>query len=210
MLKVGLTGGYATGKSHVGETLVSLGCHLIQADELGHQVLLPGGAAYDAVVREFGGGILESNGEIDRRRLAAEVFGEPERLERLSRLVHPPVIEMEERQAAEIAAKDPHAIVIVEAAILIETGSHRRFDKLILVVCDERQQIERAMRRDNLSEQAVRDRLARQMPLSEKRKYADYIVDTSGSREDTFEQTRRVYESLRPLARDRPRSPSPS
>ena len=123
MLKVGLTGGLACGKSFVGEALAALGCHLIQADELGHAVLLPGGDAYDAVVREFGPGILNDEGKIDRSRLAAEVFGKPDRLAALNALVHPPVIRREEEMMAQIAARDPHGIAVVEAAILIETGS---------------------------------------------------------------------------------------
>ncbi len=199
MLRVGLTGGLASGKSFVGHTLAGLGCHLIQADELGHQVLARGGAAYEAVLREFGNGILSESGEIDRRRLAADVFGKPERLEALNKLVHPPVIHREEELYAEAVRKDPSGIVVVEAAILIETGSYKRFDRLILVVCTEEQQIERAMKRDGMTREEAEARLKRQMPLSEKREFADYIVDTSGTKESTIEQTRLIYESLRSI-----------
>ena len=201
MLKVGLTGGLASGKSFVGEALAALGCHLIQADELGHAVLLPGGAAYDAVVREFGPGILNSEGKIERSRLAAEAFGKPERLAALSALVHPPVIRLEEEMMAEIAARDPHGIAVVEAAILIETGSWRRFDRIILVVCHESQQIERAMRRDGADREQIEARIRRQMPLEEKQKYAGYVINTSGDKEDTLQQTRAVYEDLRRLVK---------
>ncbi|MFB3829186.1 MAG: dephospho-CoA kinase [Bryobacteraceae bacterium] len=201
MLKVGLTGGLASGKSFVGEALAGMGCRLIQADALGHEVLLPGGEAYDGVVREFGQGILDADGRIDRRKLAAEVFGRPERLDRLNALVHPPVIRREEAMAARFAARDPRAIVVVEAAILIETGSYRRFDKLVLVVCDEEQQISRSIQRDGASREQVLERLRRQMPLSLKRKYADYVIDTSGTKEDTLRQTREVYEQLRSIAK---------
>lgn len=197
MLRVGLTGGFATGKSHVAATLESFGCYIVKADELGHRVLSRGGPAYNAVVTEFGGGILEESGEINRRKLADQVFHDPDRLQLLNNLVHPSVIALEERRIEEIRAKDPEAIVVVEAAILIETGSHLRFDKLILVICSEAAQIERAMRRDNLTEEQVRARIARQMPLEEKRKYADYVIDTSGSREDTYAQSLAVYQSLR-------------
>ena len=197
MLKVGLTGGLACGKSFVGECLTELGCRLIQADELGHQALLPGGAAYDAVVREFGPGILRAGGEIDRKQLAAEVFDRPERLRALNALVHPPVVRQEEELMRRFAAEDPQAIVVVEAAILIETGSYQRFDRLILVTCDECQQLERAMRRDAASEAEVLARLRRQMPLAEKRRFADFVIDTSGSKEDTLRQTRAVFEALR-------------
>ena len=201
MLKVGLTGGLACGKSFVGEALAALGCHLIQADELGHAVLLPGGAAYDAVVREFGPGILNNEGKIERSRLAEEVFGNPGRLAALNALVHPPVIRLEEEMMAQIAARDPHGIAVVEAAILIETGSWQRFDRIILVVCHEWQQIERAMRRDGADREQIEARIRRQMPLSEKQKYANYVIDTSGGKEDTLQQTRAVYEDLRRLAK---------
>jgi dephospho-CoA kinase len=197
MLKVGLTGGLACGKSFVGEALAGLGCFLIQADELGHQVLAPGGEAYDNVVQEFGGDILMQNGQIDRRALAARVFGAPERLARLNALVHPPVVRREDRLMAEFAAREPHGIVVVEAAILIETGSYERFDRIILVTCTEEQQRERAMRRQGALEQDVTARLSRQMTLDQKRKFADFVIDTSGEKEDTLRQTRAVYEALR-------------
>jgi dephospho-CoA kinase len=197
MLKVGLTGGLATGKSFVGAALAEMGCHLIKADDLGHQALLPGGEAYDGVVREFGAAILNPDGTIDRKRLAAEVFGNPERLAALTRLVHPPVIRREEEFMAKIAAREPSAIAVVEAAILIETGSYKRFDTIILAVCGEQQQVERAVLRDGADPEEVRVRIRRQMPLDEKRKYARYIIDTSGSKEDTLRQTRAVYNLLR-------------
>jgi dephospho-CoA kinase len=198
MLRVGLTGGLATGKSFVGEALVSLGCHLIRSDDLGHQVLQPGGAAYEGVVREFGSDILEEGGAIDRRKLAGKVFGNPERLAVLNRLVHPAVISLQDEWFARISADDPQGIAVVEAAILIETGSYKRFDKLILTTCQAEQQIERAMRRGLTREEALA-RVSRQMPLEEKRKYADYVIDTSGRKGNTLEQTREVYRSLRSL-----------
>jgi dephospho-CoA kinase len=197
MLKVGLTGGLASGKSFVGQALADLGCHWLQADELGHQVLLPGGEAYDAVVREFGPGILDEQRRIDRRRLAGEVFSRPERLAELNRLVHPPVIRREEEWMARVAAEDPRAIAVVEAAILIETGSHQRFDRLVVAACPREQQIERAMKRDGISREEAEARLERQMPLEEKRKLADFVVDTSGSKQETLQQAGSVYQALR-------------
>jgi dephospho-CoA kinase len=197
VLKVGLTGGLACGKSFVGEALAGWGCHLLQADELGHSVLARGGEAYASVVHEFGAGILGTDGEIDRRALAAQVFGNEERLARLNGLVHPPVMRREEEWLAQVAAADPNAIAVVEAAILIETGSYKRFDKLILVACDEAQQVQRAIKRDSLAREDVLARIRRQMPLTEKRRYADFVIDTSGSKEETLRQTRAVYESLR-------------
>ncbi len=197
MLKVGLTGGLACGKTFVGEALAALGCHVLQADQLGHSVLLPGGEAYAPVVREFGPGILAANGEIDRRALAEQVFGSAERLALLNSLVHPPVLRQEEAWLERVATSDPRAIAVIEAAILIEIGIQQRFDKLIVAVCEEEQQIERSMKRDGVAREQVQARLSRQMPLYEKRKFADFIVDTSGTKEETLRQTRAVYESLR-------------
>ena len=197
MIRAGLTGGLACGKSFVGSVLEELGCHVIRADDLGHQVLSPGGEAYGAVVEQFGPGILDSAGLIDRKRLAAEVFGNAARLAVLNSIVHPAVIRREEQFIAEIAAREPDAIAVVEAAILIETGSYQRFDCLILVVCTEEQQAQRAMHRDGATREQVEARIRSQMPLAEKRKYADYVIDTSGPKQDTIEQTRRVYEALR-------------
>jgi dephospho-CoA kinase len=197
MLRVGLTGGLATGKSFVGQALADLSCHLIKADELGHEVLLPGCEAYDGVIREFGKSVLHPDRTIDRRRLAAEVFDRPDRLAVLNSLVHPPVIRREQDMVTEIVVRDPGAVVVTEAAILIETGNYKRFDKLVLVVCDEEQQWERAVSRDGADHEEVLSRIRRQMPLEEKRKFADYVIDTSGSQEETLRQTREVYNSLR-------------
>jgi dephospho-CoA kinase len=197
MLKVGLTGGLACGKSFVGEILRGCGCLLIRADELGHAVLAPGGEAYDDVVREFGSEILDGAGRIDRRALADLVFRAPARLAALNRLVHPRVFDEEDRLIAEFAAREPAGIAIVEAAILIETGNHHRYDRIVLVTCREDQQMERALRRQGSSESDVSARLSRQMTLEEKRKYADFVIDTSGEKEDTVRQTHAVFEELR-------------
>jgi dephospho-CoA kinase len=197
MLKVGLTGGLACGKSFVGEALASYGCLLIQADDLGHQVLAPGGEAYHDVIQEFGGDIVMSDGQIDRHILASRVFGNPDRLARLNGIVHPYVVSREERLIADFAGRDPHGIAVVEAAILIETGSYKRFDRLILVTCSDEQQRERALRREGAVDADVRARLDRQMPVAGKRKFADFVIDTSGDKEDTLRQTHAVYLELR-------------
>jgi dephospho-CoA kinase len=199
MLRVGLTGGLASGKSFVGKTLAGLGCHLVKADELGHAVLMPGGGAYQSVVREFGVEILNRDGVIDRKKLAAGVFDYPERLQWLNSIVHPLVIGLEEKLVAEAEARDPNGIAVVEAAILVETGSYKRFEKMILAVCGDEEQIVRAMRRDKMTRAEAMARLRRQMPLEEKRKYADYVVDTSGSKENTARQTRLIFDQLRSL-----------
>ena len=198
MLRVGLTGGLASGKSFVGQALARLGCHLVQADELGHEALLPAGAAYEGVIREFGKEILDADGTINRQKLAAEVFGKPERLRVLNGLVHPPVIRREEELLHQIEARDPEGIAVMEAAILIETGSYERFDKIVLAVCSHEQQIARAMER-GLTRDEVVARLDRQMPLEEKRNFADYVVDTSGTKEETLRQVSEVYRHLRSI-----------
>ena len=200
MLRVGLTGGLASGKSFVGHALAGLGCHLIEADELGHQVLLPGGEAYDAVVNEFGEEILDEDRHIIRRKLGALVWGKPERLAKLHSFVHPPVIARQKGIIEEVGRRDPAAIVVVEAAILVETGSYRRFDRLIVVVCTFEQQMERAMKRGAYSKEEVLARLSRQLPLEEKVRVADYVIDTSGTKDNTIEQVRTVYNSLRSLS----------
>ena len=197
MLKVGLTGGLASGKSFVGEALAGYGCLLIQSDEIGHAVMAPGAEAYQLVVQEFGREILTGDGTIDRTALAARVFSHPERLARLNALVHPAVFQREDALLNAFGAAHPDGIAVVEAAILIETGSYSRFAKLILVTCTVDQQVERALRREGALESDIRARISRQMPLSRKRKYADFVIDTSGEKEDTLRQTRAVYDVLR-------------
>jgi dephospho-CoA kinase len=198
-LKVGLTGGLASGKTYVSEELERLGCLVVHADLLGHAVLLPGGEAYEATVREFGGGILNDDGTINRRLLATEAFGHPERLDRLNSFVHPPVRDQTQRALTEFFARDPRGIAVVEAAILIEMGSWRNYDKLIVAVCTQEQQIERAMKRDGVTREEAMARLARQMPLAEKVRYADYVIDTSRAKEHAVAQTREIYQKLRSL-----------
>jgi len=201
MLRVGLTGGLACGKTFVAQTLSELGCHIIQADELGHAVLLPDGEAYRPVLAEFGDGVLDGRGFIDRRKLAASVFDDPEKLKKLSSIVHPAVARRQEQMVDELGKSDPAGIAVVEAAILVETGSYTRFDRLIVVACTERQQVERAMHRASYTREEVLARLSRQLPLEEKKRVAHYIIDTSGTKEHTVEQTRKVYQSLRSLSK---------
>jgi len=199
MLRVGLTGGLASGKSFVGRALADLGCFLIQADLLGRQVLEQGGETYEQVVKTFGNQILDPDGKINRRRLAKIVFSDPEQLAKLNALVHPRVKERERDLADEFAREHPDGIAVTEAAILVETGSYRDYDRLIVAFCRPEQQIERSMERDGVSREEVLNRLSRQMPLEEKVKHADFIIDTSGSKENTLQQVRTVYEALRKL-----------
>jgi dephospho-CoA kinase len=194
-----LTGGLACGKTFVGRSLADLGCYLIEADKLGHQVMIPGGEAYAAIVREFGPGILDAEGRISRRKLSGIVWTNPERLEKLNSLVHPPVQEREEKLMADIARADPDAIAVVEAAILVETGRYKSFDRLIVVTCTPEHQMERALERGSYNKEEILARLSRQSPLEEKVRVADYVIDTSGSKEATLEQVRKVYGALRSL-----------
>lgn len=199
MLRVALTGGLASGKSFVGKTLQSLGCCLVQADVLGHEVLMPGAEAYATVVSHFGSAILNAEGFIERRKLAAEVFGNTARLSLLNSLVHPPVRERTERILREFEEREAKGIAVVEAAIHIETGGYRNFARLILAFCRPEQQMERAMERDGATREEVEARLSRQMPLAEKRKFAHFVIDTSGTKDETVRQTREVYLQLRRL-----------
>jgi dephospho-CoA kinase len=199
VIRVGLTGGLASGKSFVGHALADLGCYLIEADKLGHEVMMPGAEAYDAIVREFGPGILGNDGRISRRKLSGIVWPNPERLAKLNSLVHPPVQKREEDRMAEIACADPGAIVVVEAAILVETGRYKSFDRLIVVTCAAEQQVERALERGTYNKDEILARIARQLPLEDKLKVADYVIDTSGEKAATLEQVRKVYGSLRSL-----------
>lgn len=199
MLRVGLTGGLATGKSFVAAALAELGCFLIQADQLGHKVMAKGAEAYQSIVDEFGSVILNETGEIDRRNLGAIVFENPNLLAKLNAIVHPAVRARGRELEASFQQREPRGIIVYEAAILVEAGSFRDYDRLIVASCTEEQQVERAILRDHLTREEVLNRLRRQMPLEEKVKYADYVIDTSGTKEHTLDQTRTLYASLRRL-----------
>ena len=200
MLKVGLTGGYATGKTSVAQELERLGCHLILADQLGHTALKPDGAAYGPTVELFGREIVSQDGTIDRKKLAAIVFNEPERLAQLNAIVHPAVFQLEGQMLAEFERRDPRGIAVLEAAILVETGRYEHCDKLIVTACDQETQIARGMKRDGISRDEVLARLSRQLSLEEKKRYADFVIDTSGSKEETGKQVQQVHGVLREMA----------
>lgn len=204
MLIVGLTGGMACGKTHVARELGRLGCYILEADEIGHEVMRPGNAACSRIVDAFGREILDGDGAINRAALAARVFGKPAELERLNAIVHPAVHEEEARRIQEIAAKDPHAIIVHVAAILIESGAYKSVDKIIVVTCTREQQIERALHRARVlnkgagaDEAAIVARLDSQMPLEKKKAFADYLIDASGTEDETLRQTRRIWEDLK-------------
>lgn len=199
MIQVGLTGGLATGKSFVGQELQRLGCHLLKADELGHKLLEKDGPCYEPVLAAFGRAILDAADNIERKRLAMVVFNEGGALEKLNSIIHPAVFAYEADWLKSVAEQEGQAIAIVEAAILIETGSYKNFDKLIVTWCPEEVMIERAISRAGWSREETLRRIAKQMPAAEKKSYADYVIDTSGTLESTLEQTRAVYAALRSL-----------
>lgn len=210
MLRVGLTGGIASGKSVVGEMFVALGAHLVQADRIAHQLMLPGQAVYNEVVRHFGGGILNPDLSVNRAKLAEAAFGSaespasPSRVQELNRIVHPAVIRSQDEWMEEMGRQDPHAIAIVEAALILEAGAAKRFDRLIVVTCSEEQRIARFAARQKITLEAARKEVARrmaaQLPEAEKIKAADYVIDNSGSLEQTREQVEQVWKKLRAQA----------
>jgi dephospho-CoA kinase len=209
MLKVGLTGGIASGKSAVGEMLVALGAHLVQADRIAHSLMQPGEAVYNEVVRHFGREILDPDGTVNRAKLAEAAFGPadaPEgqratRIAELNRIVHPVVIRSQDAWMEEMGRRDPHAVVIVEAALILEAGAKDHFDRLVVVTCNAEQRAERFAARQKIDLEAARKeverRMAAQLPDEEKIKVADYVIDNSGSIERTREQAGQVWEKLR-------------
>jgi dephospho-CoA kinase len=200
LLKVGLTGGIAAGKSSVGEIFVALGAHLIQADAIAHQLMQPGQPVYQEVVRHFGPGILDTDGRINRARLAESAFGKPSRIAELNQIVHPPVIRRHDEWMEEMGRQDPHAIAIVEAALILEAGLVKHFDRIIVVTCRPEQRVERWAHRVHVdietARQEVARRMAAQLPDEEKIKVADYVIDNSGSLDATRQQVKLVYAEL--------------
>jgi dephospho-CoA kinase len=197
MLRVGLTGGIATGKSTAGAMFVQLGCHMIDSDQITHQLLDPGQAVHVAVVNEFGKRILAPDGTIDRRILGEIVFKDPGARAKLNSLVHPAVIQRQQQWLKQVEAQDSQSIAIVDAALMIEAGTYRNYDKIIVVTCRPEIQKQRLNARSKLSEAEIEARIRAQMPMEEKVKYADFVIDSSGPIEETLEQVRRVYEQLR-------------
>ena len=197
MLKVGLTGSIAVGKSYVLSVFGELGCETFDADKIAHAMMEPGRPAHQDIVREFGKEVLADDGSVDRAKLGAIVFADEARRKRLNEIVHPRVIEEQNRLLAEVEARNPDGIVIVDAALMIESGGYKRFDKLIVVFCDRETQVERLMRRNSITREDAERRIAAQMSSEEKRRYADYEIDTSGPFEETRKQVVEVYDDLR-------------
>ena len=207
MLRLGLTGGIASGKSVVGEVFVKLGTHLIQADSIAHWLMEPGRPVYEQIIHAFGRDILNPDSTINRPKLAEAAFGSSDgssspRVQELNAIVHPAVVRYENEWMEDIGARDPKAIAIVEAALILEAHTADRFDHLIVVTCNPEQRVERFARRHNISEDAARAeverRMAAQLPDAEKIKAADFVIDNSGSLDSTQRQVEAVYSSLRP------------
>ncbi len=199
MLRVGLTGGVACGKSTIAAMLVKRGAHFLSADALAHQVYAPGMITYDEVVRHFGREILNEDGTVNRARLANIVF--PDRIGELNAIVHPEVVRRQNAWMDEVERLDPHGIAVVEAALLIEAGAHKDFDKVIVVTCDFPHKIEHFAQRANVSPEAARlevqRRSAAQFTDQEKARHADYVIDNSSSIEDTEQQLNKIWAVLR-------------
>ena len=200
MLRVGLTGSIAVGKSFVSSLLAELGCHVLDADRTAREVVAPGSVGLRRVVEAFGPGILGSDGALDRARLGGIVFADESRRQLLNSILHPLIIAAQDEWLREREREDPAGVAVIDAALMIETGSFRRFDKLIVVHCRGDVQLERLMRRDSLSREEAGRRVAAQMQQAEKMSHADFLIDTSGTREETRAQTINVYERLRRLA----------
>jgi len=204
MLKVGLTGGIASGKSVVGEMLVAMGAHLIRADEISHQLMRPGCVVYDKVVAQFGREILNSDGTVNRARLAEAAFGTAvggaSRVKELNEIVHPEVVRRQDEWMEEVGRADPWAVAIVEAALILEAGAGEHFDRLIVVTCNEEQRSVRFAARHKIALEAARKEVARrmaaQLPEEEKVKVADFVIDNSGSIEHTQAQVREMWRRL--------------
>lgn len=196
MLKVGLTGSIAVGKSFVLGVLAELGCRILDADATAREVVAPGTPGLNAVLGAFGSEILGKDGALDRARLGAIVFSDESKRRLLNSILHPFIIAAQDDQIRRWETEDSRRIAVVDAALMIESGGHRRFDKLIVVHCRPEVQLERLISRDGLSPQEAERRIAAQMSQEEKMKHADFLIDTSEGFESARAQTEAVFRQL--------------
>jgi len=196
MLRVGLTGSIGVGKSFVASVFVELGCHVLDADQTAREVVMPGTPGLNALTEAFGEEILNADGTLDRKRLGALIFADQSKREQLNFILHPFIIARQDEILNAWEAEDPDGIGIVDAALMIESGGYKRFDKLIVVHCRPDVQLERLMLRDKLSRDEALRRINSQMPQEEKQKFADYLIDTSDGFESTRAQTEAVNQKL--------------
>lgn len=197
MLRVGLTGSIGVGKSFVSGVLAELGCHVLDADETAREVVSPHSPALQDVIAEFGVEILQDDGTLDRSKLGALVFADEGKRAVLNSILHPYIIAQQDERLREWEKKDPNGIAIVDAALMIESGGYKRFDKLIVVYCRDDIQLQRVIARNNLSRDEAQQRIAAQMPQEEKKKFADCLIDTSDGFEAARKQAGEVYGELR-------------
>lgn len=200
MLIVGLTGGVASGKTVVSQILREEGAYLINADQIARNLVRPHSPAWKELRRVFGDGILDEDGSIHRKKLAAKVFSDPEQRNLLNQILHPRIKEEIEREVKEIGEKDPDGIVVIDAALLVELGDYRKMDRLIVVASTKMQQIERLAKRDGLEEEEAQRILCSQMPVEEKLKVADFVIRNDGSLEETKRKAREIFQELKSIA----------
>ncbi len=197
MLLVGLTGGIASGKSLVSRVFKDLGAQVIDADRIVHDLLEPGQQAWQEVVDHFGRGIQLPDGMIDRRKVGEIVFADAGERAWLNRCLHPRVFDVFRARVLQLQSRQPEAVIVFDAALLIETGFHRKMNRTVVVYAEVEQQIERLMRRDSLTREQALARIASQRPLAEKRGQADYVVDNTGTREAAERRAREIFQLLR-------------
>lgn len=204
MLRVGLTGGIACGKSTVAGMFAELGAHIVDADAIVHELYRPGEEVYQELIKHFGQEIVKPDGEVDRAKLAAAAF-DGNRVEELNRIVHPAVIRQQEQWMQATAAKEPYAVIMVEAALILEAGARDRFDKILVVTCKPAQKVARLAHRTGMSEAQARAEVERrskvQMPDDEKMRRADFVIDNSGPLDVTRHQVERIYVEFKVLAK---------
>ena len=199
MLVVGLTGGAASGKTTVSRFLKEEGAYLIDADQIARALVKPQTPLWSELVRVFGKHILKQDGSLDRKKLSAIVFSDPPQRRLLNELLHPRIKEEIDRLRREIGEKDPEAIVVIDAPLLVETGSYRDMDQVVVVTCTETQQLERLQQRDGSSLERAREILSAQLALEEKIKVADHVIRNENSLEETRRRTKEVFTALKKI-----------
>jgi dephospho-CoA kinase len=196
MLRVGLTGSIGVGKSFVASVFVELGCHVLDADQTAREVVMPGTPGLKALTEAFGEEILNADGSLDRKQLGTLIFADQSQRERLNHILHPFIIVRQDEIMNAWEAEDPDGIGIIDAALMIESGGYKRFDKLIVVHCRPEVQLERLMLRDKLSRDEALRRINSQMSQEDKQKFADYLIDTSDGFELTRSRSVEIYNQL--------------